>query len=145
VTGVPRQGIFPCPICVVWTCSGCGHVKRSGSVDGRVPQKCSKCGCRKGTTVPVTHLSRDTYDAHVSTHWLEDSVHGVDLEQMIVDAALVEYLRPLIQRYERYRRLALAIARDSREWNRCVNLGHEELKKIESTVRSWVHDHPEKP
>jgi hypothetical protein len=141
MTGISRpERLTPCPICVAWTCTRCSH--RKNGVDGRVLQQCPKCGHREGTTVPVSHYDREAHEAHVDCHRLEDSVEPVDITRMIHNATLVEILRPLINKYEHYRRLSLAIATGSREWNRCVNLGNQQLLKIESTVRSWTTQHP---
>src|SRR4051794_35427315 len=122
-----------CPICVEWTCDDCGHVKHQ--VDGRNFQRCPKCSCTSGTTIPIMHYRRDVHDSHVIRFNRERTIWPMDRERQLDVMALIDFLTPHMHIYRRMLRRSFRFRSGTPEQNSSVNITNEELRKIEDIVR----------
>lgn len=129
----------PCPLCVSSVCTGCGRA-RNGR-DRRIGFRCTRCGSRQSCDTPVIHYNRDTHDSHVAESRL-DSEPGAPTETLLDLMALIRMIEPHIRRFRIMVRRSQYQATDSDGWKATVRTGNRDLAKIESTVRSWVADHP---
>lgn len=136
----PTKGLVICPLCVTWTCEDCDH-----TIHGRSRLhgfRCPKCGSFKATEAPVSHYNRDTHDKHVAI-MKASSEPAVMTEELRDVMALADLLEPHMRKFRIVVRRTQYQEPDSEAMVASVKIGIRELRKIESTVRSWVSDHPE--
>lgn len=132
----------PCPICITWTCGVCGFLRRNQR-DGRKAQKCPKCGCMKGTSVPMIHYNREQHAEHVAIFEHQTVITPYDPGHIRDLMGLSDVLVPLLNDYRTAYLKAFRSASGTPENTAAINDTNAALNKIESTVRSWVAANPE--
>lgn len=138
----------PCPLCVRWTCSACGHPKANPvnrlSWRSFPVIKCNACGSTEGTTQAVHHYYGSTHARHVEIHrkktqpLFNDPSEIVELEHFAVQLAV------LIDEFQRAERAKRRTKPGTPERLLARNTGYEKLREIEGFARRWVRSHPER-
>jgi hypothetical protein len=130
-----------CTVCAHWTCTGCGFDRPTA--DRRYPQQCPRCYSVAGEFTPVRHQRKETAVEHagrisppewepVDSDWFQGVIRLAGTVQRPVQDAVY------------HARLSKELKTQTPEHVENRNAMLKALRDLETAVRAWVADHPEK-